>query len=404
MRRMLLALLSGLVLFGGWPSPATAASSNGLEVLVGARTAVSHSDGNDTNGPLDLSGVSIAQGPNNEQIYKLTTIHPFAISDINVGPNGVVGNFFVGIDTNNDKKLNYRLYLYNSHGLRGVLVKGSNVVSRSIGVSRPNQHTIQAKLPLSKIGHPTTYWVLAASVSSTGSGCSQQKPCVDYIPNRYPLILDDFTPPSINNVTVPTVASDTTYGVSFTVNEVGNGSGVKKWTIQRHVGGSWIDVISGSTSGSISTQVPSAEGNTDNLRVMATDKAGNTSVSSSQPVIVPFDDSNAAAVYTHPGVDWSHPSSVDAYLGASHLSVGAGSVVTVTYTGGSFCVLGGPVAGGLGSAQVSIDGASASTVGFEGPSTPAQANLGCVGAIGVGAHTVTITTDDVFNFDGFYTT
>jgi hypothetical protein len=401
---MLLTLLSGLVLFGGWPGLATAGSSSGLAVMVGARSTVSHADGNDTQGPLDLSGVSIAQGSNSEQIYKLTTISPFSVADINVGPNGTVGNFFVGIDTNNDKKLNYRLYLYNSHGLRGVLVKGNNVITRSIAVSRPNHHTIQAKVPLSRLGNPANYWVLAASVSSLGSGCSQQNPCVDYIPNRYPLILDDFTPPTLNGLNFPTVATDTTYGVAFTVTEVGNGSGVKRWIVQRKVAGDWTEVVSGSSSGDISTQVPSAEGDVDELRVTAWDRAGNTSVSDSQTVTVPFDDSNAAAIYTHPGVDWSHPSSVDAFLDASHLAVGAGSVVTISYTGGSFCVIGGPVASGLGSAQVSIDAASAATVGSEGPSTPAQTVLGCVAAGNVGAHTVTITTDDVFNFDGFYTT
>lgn len=391
------------MLFGGWAIPAAArTSSAGVLVRPGTRGTVTRHDGNDAKGPLDLSGISIAQAASNQQVFTLTTISPFTIAEINLGANGVTGNFFVGIDTNNDMKLNYRLYLYNAHGLRGVLVRGNQVVLRNVKVSRPNRRSIQAKLSLANFGSPSNYWILAASASSTGTGCSQQKQCLDYIPNRYPLILSDVTPPVIGGVNIPGVATDTTYGVSFTVKDVGSGSGVRKWIVQKNVGGSWTEVTSGSTSGAISTQIAGAEGTQDELRVVATDRAGNTTFSSSQMVIVPFDDADAGVVYTHPGVDWSHPTTADAYRGASHLSSGAGSTVSLSFTGGSICIIGGPVAGGLGSAQISIDAGPLQTVGYENTSTPARTDLGCIVAGSVGVHTVIMTTDDVFNFDGFY--
>jgi hypothetical protein len=111
--------------------------------------------------------------------------------------------------------------------------------------------------------------------------CTKKNPCVDVIPNRYPLIRHDFMHPKVKWVSVPaypTDASSTLSPVQFGVTDDPLGSGVKSWTLQRRVLGtsSWVDVKSGSSLSPV-VQVLGVEGPTFELRVKACDRQGNES-------------------------------------------------------------------------------------------------------------------------------
>jgi hypothetical protein len=405
-RRFLTALTATMLLAGGVTAThglASTSTARGILVRAGTRSAIVHKDGNDTKGPLDLGVVRVGSAGSTGQVFTIGTLAPFTNADI--GPSGkkLGGNFYVGFDLNDDEKTDYGLYLFYSHGLRGELLQGSDVITRKIHVTRPSTRSIRATVRTRLIGRPENYRFLVASRDITGVGCSQAKPCVDAIPNKYPLILSDLTPPEITT-SFPAIAPDTTYLVSFTVGDVGDGSGIKSWTLQENVAGVWQAVESGTTEGPQTVSVPSAEGNFDQLRVRAKDRAGHKTTSDAVTVPVPFDDiRQGTVVYATQITNWRKPLIPGAFKGSSHVALMAGSTATFTFTGSQLCVIGGPTPLGAGSAQFVVDGGAPITLSGEDQSTAPLTEIGCLLAT-PGDHTVDITTGDTFNFDGYIAT
>jgi hypothetical protein len=352
---------------------------------------ISRRDGNDSKSPLDMSGFRISHN-GSSQVFKITTFSKFTNKQI----DGNNGNFFVGIDTNADNKYDFHVYvLYASGKMRGVLTnKKGATITYSLKASRQSR-SATVQVPLSKIGNPQSYRAVALSYFQ-GSPCSARNPCVDGIPNRFPGILHDLTPPHISWNSVPEVSSDAsatlTYPIKFTVKDDQYGSGVKGWTVQsRQFGTSvWTTVKTG-TATSPTVQVTGIEGETTIVRVIAVDKQGNKKVSPSQTTSVPFDDRNAAFVYS--ASTQAAPSQV--FLSTT-TSIGNTQTATFTTSSGwsKICVIGGPTAtpSSTANATLKINGGGDQPLVAETDLTSPLFHAFCSSSgVSAGANTVVIT-------------
>jgi hypothetical protein len=270
--------------------------------------------------------------------------------------------------------------------MRGVLTKkNGDVITYYLKASRKSR-SATVKVPLSKINNPASYDVAAFSIF-TGSPCSKNKPCVDGIPNRYPLLRHDLTAPKTVWVSVPTVSTDasntTTYPIQFTVKDDRYGSGVASWEVQSSyeycstcLWSDWVTVETG-TGNSATVQVPGLEAATMRVRVIATDKQGNISFSTEQQTAVPFDDRSGNIKYS-PAATQASPAT--AYQGTTSSVANTG---TATFTSGvlwsKVCVIGGATAtaSSTATADISVNGGAAVSMTTESDVTPALASVYC---------------------------
>jgi hypothetical protein len=375
------------------PSAHAAAPAVRAEAATSPSFSISRSDGNDANGPLDLASMKISRGKTQDTVT-FSTIGPVTNSDLD--PNHGNGNFVILIDTNDDQEYEYGQYLFYAAGkLRGVLVRlrGNNVVDRTVPTSRTGPRGFRQVIQHGKIFTPGTYrFALFGVYRSTPCG----QPCVDAIPNRYPLIPLDFRAPSSKWLSVIPYASDEsidlTSDVQFAFEDNKFGTGVRGWALQsRLLGGGtdWTLVKEGRGLDPI-VSVAGAAGGTYELRVRLVDKQGNRSVSKVRSTTFPFDDRDVAAVYEGVTTQIDDPG---AFLGTT-TALEPGAKVTFTFesfVGGSrFCLVAGPSAD-LSTAQMRVDDDSLHPWADE--TTPEHHRLACDNLGAAGEHTMTLEVD-----------
>jgi len=183
--------------------------------------------------------------------------------------------------------------------------------------------------------------------------------------------------------------------LTFAVKDDQYGSGIKRWTLQSRTYGSsgWTTVDTG-TKARPTVQVPGVEGETMVVRVVAVDKQGNKKVSrvQSTPLTsVPFDDRNAAIVYSAS----TQATPAQAFLSTT-TSIGNTQTATFTTSLGwsKICVIGGPTAtaSSTANATLKINGGGDQALNAETDLTAARFHSFCSsGTVSAGSNTVVIT-------------
>ena len=365
----------------------------------GSANVIKRSDGNDTKGPLDLAGAKVSDVPGGS-VFQINTLAPFTNGEAN-GNNGL---FEVGIDSNADRNPNYFIDVFFAAGrFRGVLFKpNGSVITYYLKAARVSPKAVKVTLPHSQIIQKGSYDFLIFS-AYFAAPCTKKNPCVDAIPNRYPLIRHDFTRPFFSWGSVPLYPSDAyatlTFPVSFNVTDDIYGSGVKSWTLQKKVVGAstWATVQKG-TARHPTVQFTGLEATSYDLRVVAVDRQGNKRTSSLQRVNVPFDDRNSLFLYTSQTPNDSVPG---AFLGTTTSIADAGTVIfTMPFDVTDICIVGGPTTGPASSMSVSAPTPIGGTI-VEGGSTPARDRT-CVGVPVTSGTIVTMTSSspEPFVLDG----
>ena len=368
-----------------------------LSMVVPANAnVITRTDGNDTPGPLDLSAISVAHR-DGRQVFTFTTFDTIYPADVN-GDNGW---FEVDLDVNGDKDWNYYAAIFWFDGkLRGVYGRAGGGVIDTLPVGKPAANKVWISVP----ARAPSYDFAAFSVHMD-TPCTESKPCVDAIPNDYPLIRHDLTAPTVNFVGSVDVSTDRTAGltlpVGFRITDDPNGSGVGHWVLEKRAVGTsrWIEEARG-TSSEPTVKVDLTEGKTYDLRVTAWDKQGNSSSKTSR-VSVPTDDSRAMFDYT--GAWTSVTDQAGAFLRTVHQGA-QGTEVRVTFAGtpSRVCVLAGPTSGPRASAEMYLDGGWVARLREDGSDEPRK-SVGCSRVRNMGK-TVSLkivpTTSEPFVFDG----
>jgi hypothetical protein len=356
-------------------------------------------DGNDTKGPLDLARLRISDAGHRETEFQLTTFSAFTNTQV----NGKRGAFELDIDTDANRKADYFAVVVAAAGkMRGVLFDDrSSVVTRKLVAGRDSKRSVWVRIPLAKMGRPSSFDVGAFSLFFY-SPCSSKAPCVDAIPNRYPLIRYDFTAPEFNWDDVPYVARSRPFPVRFTVKDDRYGSGIDRWIVQRRLVGTsgWHNAASGRTlSPKVFIDVPG--GGQYEVRVLVFDRQSNTTVSSTDTTIVPWDDSDGPMVYSG---SWSAASGVTAaFASTTHTGQQDATLDAVLPAGSSLCLFGQPTSSGTtASASISIPGAVLSDTVYENDATTAKHPLACWPVSDAGSSVelqLTVTSTEPFIVD-----
>ena len=365
----------------------------------GSANVIKRSDGNDTKGPLDLAGAKVSHVPGGS-VFQINTLAPFT----NAEANGNNGLFEVGIDSNADRNPNYFIDVFFAAGrFRGVLFKpNGSVITYYLKAARVSPKAVKDKLPHSRIIQKGSYDFLIFS-AYFAAPCTNKNPCVDAIPNRYPLIRHDYTPPTITWGAVPTYTSDVSATVSFSVlfdvrDDVYR-AGMKSWLLQRKAVGTsaWVTVKAGTALHPM-VLMTGSEATSYDLRVVAVDRQANKRTSLTRRVNVPFDDRNGLFLYTSQTLN--DPVS-DAFLGTTASIADAGTVIfTMPLDVTDICVVGGPTTGPASSMSVSAPTPIGGTI-VEGGSTPARDRT-CLGVPVTSGTIVTMTSSspEPFVLDG----
>jgi hypothetical protein len=365
----------------------------------GSANVITRSDGNDTKGPLDLGGAKVSHVPGGS-VFQINTLAPFT----NAEANGNNGLFEVGIDSNADRNPNYFIDVFFAAGrFRGVLFKpNGSVITYYLKAARVSPKAVKVTLRHSQIVQKGSYDFLIFS-AYFAPPCTNKNPCVDAIPNRYPLIRHDYTPPTITWGAVPTYSSDVsttaTFPVLFNVKDDVYGSGVKSWLLQRKAVGTstWVTVKAG-TALHPTVQVSGSEATSYDLRVVAVDRQANKRTSPTRRVNVPFDDRNSLFLYT---LQTLNDSVSGAFLGTTTSIADTGTVVfTMPFDVTDICVVGGPTTGPASSMSVSAPTPIGGTIAEDG-STPVRDRT-CVGVPVTSGTVVTMTSSSAepFVLDG----
>jgi hypothetical protein len=377
----------------------------GASVLVAASPAaagdVVRNDGKDTRGPLDLASVRLTAMTKSDRIA-VTTKAPISARQL----DGAKGWIEVDFDTNADRQVDTWVAMYFVRSrLRAVQMRGNNVV-RQLSARRDGPKKVLFDIRRSNLGTMKSYDFAVFSIWN-GKPCTTKHSCVDGIPNRFPLLRNDFTAPTITWGTLPTLSTDVspnpTFDVGFSIADDPNGSGVKSWTLeQQQDGGSWMQAAAGTGATPPPPSVTGVEGEVTSVRVIAVDRQGNTRTSSIETVIVPWDDQNADNFFTY---TVQTPTALTGVTGAFRGTVSElplGTIVTATLPAGSdVCVLGGPTGvGTTGSIDVRVDGSKVGVMNED--ETTAARDTKCVGASTHGGSTLEleVTSTDAFIFDG----
>lgn len=370
---------------------------------LGASFAIRRDDGNDVKGDLDLRSMRISRGKAKDTIA-FATFDP--VSNTAIDPEN--GNFAVLIDTDNDRDYDFGQYVFFAAGrIRGVLgnLRTDRVVDRTAPASRSTAKAFRTAIVRSKIDSPGTYRFVVFGYSEAGA-CTRRRPCVDAIPNRFPLIALDHRAPTVRLDPMDLYSGDVSDGLTspltFTFADDRFGTGVRRWLVQTKAigaGAGWVTVRTG-TIRNPTVNVPGDEGTTYDVRTLVVDKQKNKKISSIERTSFPFDDRSAEIQYA--GLMVPSPSS-GAFLDTI-TSLQMGATATMAFTGAAeVCVMGGPVAAGLtATADLTIDGVGAGTA-TETDSTAARERFLCVN-VGGGAHDVVLTGTSAVAFvlDGLY--
>lgn len=384
------------LLDGPWPAAVGAAAP------VATRFSIARTDGNDVKGALDLRSMRIERGRVKDT---LTFSTHDAVSTTAIDPEN--GNFAVLIDKNDDRTYEYGQYVFFAAGrIRGVLVnlRSDRVIDRTAPTSRTGPAGFRTVIQRGKIDSPGTYR-FALFAYNENSPCTRRNPCVDTIPNRFPLIPLDHQAPTAAIDAIDAYASDTTATTmipfGFSVADDQFGTGVKRWVVQtRELGsGNWIEVDRGRTS-SPTVDVTGDAGATYDIRIVMTDRQRNRKISRTRRTSFPLDDRNGSIVYAG---TTTQASPTGAFLGTT-TSLAAGATASLDLdvsVDWEVCVVGGPAAAAA-SADWTLDGSSMPALAQD-TTTPSRQRYTCIGLV-AGAHTVVITgtSAEPFVLDAIY--
>jgi hypothetical protein len=372
-----------------------------VQPVASSANTITRADANDSRWPLDLSLVRVTHKAGGH-VFQLSTYEPMSNTQLKDGEDGFL---VMAFDTNDDcvsgTSCDYErlMYVFYAAGkLRGVITNGNGrtVLYRDNPVSRVNAKSLKATVFPSRLGRGVkSYRFVVFSVYSGSPACTDRRPCVDAVPNRFPAVLHDFTPPQVRWESVPQVSTEISatleVPVRFRINDDPFGSGIKNWVIEKKpVGGSWTQAEKGTGKGTITTRVSARQGVVWDLRVLGTDRQGNRSASKVERMSVPYDDAFTASaisiVYGGPGgpTDWTAATGASGlFMGTSHDSAVVGASVTVGFAGKKIC-LQGPANGAV---DVAVDGGAASN---EPVSATGRAAFVCR-TLTAGDHTLVVT-------------
>jgi hypothetical protein len=400
--RVIPTLALSLILCASTGPASVASPSAGL----GLRHAVTHTDANDVGGPLDLRSLRLVhRGPRFDRLT-FSTWGP--VTDADLSPSHR-GDFAIGIDLNDASPIRYEYWIYVhvlNGELRGLVVRHGSARRLTTPVGREGPGRFWVDVPLRALGRPASYRFALYSYFPAKPCARLHAPCVDKMPNRLPLILQDLSKPTVTWRPSPAnsaaLRSDLTYPARFTVRDDAHGSGVKRWELERQtLRTTFWKVVGRGAKATPTVSVPGVEGQAYRLRVVAVDRAGNATVSGPKTIVFPFDDQNAAVTFAG---TWTHPASVTSFLGTTSASNTLADTATFTFTGGSsVCVLGMPVAVGA-TASALVDEHPAADAS-ETAATPNREAVECYPVSGGHIpHQVVLTVaggPDAFVLDGF---
>ena len=369
---------------------------------------VVRTDPNDTKSPLDLRWMKLTHlGPRADRLW-FTTWGPVTNTELDPVHHG---NFAIGIDLNNEFRRSGYEYVIYVDALRGP-VRGvvfnvhTHHLSRT-SAARVNAHEFRVDIPLGAIGHPTSYRFAAISFYKAAP-CSTKHPCLDGMPNRTPLAIQDLTPPTVRWITSSAYSSDLSatlsYPAKFTIADDKLGSGVRRWQVQRQAVGTtaWTNVAAGSAHAP-TVGVPGQQGMAYHLRIVTSDRQGNTSIGARKTIIFPFDDQNSAVTYT--GTWNAATGSLTSFLGTTSSSSTIDDTASFAFTGGhQVCVLGMSVVSDA-AASATLDGSGVDPLA-ESNTTQNRGRIDCYAVTGSPSttHTLVLTIaagTDAFIIDGF---
>ncbi|HEX6844913.1 MAG TPA: hypothetical protein VF235_07360, partial [Actinomycetota bacterium] len=354
-----------------------------LSLLTPANGVVSRNDGDDTRGALDLRRVT-ATYKDGYATFKVETHDAFRADDIEPD-NGWIE---IDLDTNDDQRWNYYLIGYFDQRYRGVVLRRSgDLLSRGVSVSHPSAKVLLIRVRTSIFTSAGSYDFAAFGVTFARP-CSDRSPCVDGVPNRFPLLRHDWTQPTVNFGPLPTYSVQDGPGLSvdfhFGAKDNQYGTGVRRWAVQtRPVGGSWTDTQTGRAIPP-SVVLSGEEGAHYEIRIKATDGQDNTTVSETKHAIFPYDDANAALAYTG---DWSIEANAEAYLGSRHVGQPGSTVTFDVAEADVVCFVVGP---STGDAVADVDFGGPTYLSGMGVNTPPRTTA-CETPGITGPFTITIT-------------
>jgi hypothetical protein len=316
-------------------------------------------DGNDRPGLLDIRSVNVTH-VGGWLRYRITTWNRWRTSVIGQRtPNFIA----LGLDMSGNR--NYErlvaVFVFNGRLRAFLLNANTGRVLNISGATRPNAKSVSFRIARAPFVAAGGYGWSAFSVYRLGS-----RNIVDAAPNRSNRF-HDVAAPRITLGAFPgvtTSASATTdFPVSFTINDRARSAGVD-WRVERRLVGSATreTAVSGVGVGAKAPTVTGVEGANYLMRVVATDRHGNSAASAEVPVSVPFDDANAAFAAAYAGT-WTNTPAGTPFMGTLRQTVLPGSTFTYTFMGSevSWIAPGAPT-GLPGTATVAIDGGPGATV------------------------------------------
>jgi hypothetical protein len=309
-RQLLLAAFSFLLVMG----------------LLSAGPAAAHNftttDGNDSPGRLDIRTASVRH-------TSTAVVH--IVRTYNAWTPQSLGNdsfFIVQIDKNNDRRYERCAFIFYSGRLRGALTNCGAQFIRALPVAKLTATTAKITIPKSQLGQ--VYWWGIASLWDGPAPC--RNGCVDFLPNRFPDVLHDLRPPTVNMGTTPIRVweTSTTHDFNFPFTVRDTHSGVKSWRVERRTYEStnWSVASSGTGGGPKNPTITGVPGHSF-YRVVAVDRQGNVKISPKRRVFVPREDNDLLPQGSYSGTPMEI-SDVNAFFG-QYTTLGIGESLSYSY-------------------------------------------------------------------------
>ncbi|HUF60199.1 MAG TPA: hypothetical protein VMR89_12105 [Actinomycetota bacterium] len=271
-RKLPLAVLASLLITGLFSAGPASAHT------------VTRTDGNDSPGKLDLRSTSVSH-TSTGVVHKVTTYGTWSARSL-----GNDSFFIIQIDKNNDRNYERCAFIFFAGGrLRGSLTNCGNTFIRYLPVAKLSGTTAKITIPKSVL--KPAYWWGVASLWDGPAPCGNG--CVDFVPNTFPDVLHDLTPPVVTMTTTPLRVWETSmtplFNFTFTVSDAH--SGMKSWRVERRTfeESTWEVVSTGTGSGTKNPAITGVPGHSF-YRVVAVDRHGNVKTGPSRRVYVPRDD------------------------------------------------------------------------------------------------------------------